>query len=115
MSIAHIEEITFLVLPSTKDKKHVLLEGYWTLLRFINQILSTTLAVDKMLKKINFWKITGVLGGLLYSDPRKVFDGLNAYFKYLLDIFLSEVLQKYKKKTGDGLSYFFQKWSTRSS
>ena len=112
ISITDVEELASLILPSNKGRKNVLLQIHWMLLVFMNKALSTTLTIDRMLKKSDVLENLGFLRNLyfsLYSNPKTLFDCLDANFKYLRDILPTEVLQKYKKKPADGLSYFYQK------
>ena len=112
ISREEIEELASLILPSNKERKNVLLQVHWTLLAFINKTLSTILAIERILSKtdilenlgiVRFWYIS------LFSNPKTLFDSIDSYFKYLLNILPAEVLQKYKKEPSDGLFCFFQK------
>ena len=112
ISIGDIEELAFLVLPSNKERNNILLEVHWMLLAFINETLSTTLAIERMLWKTDILENLGILKifyQALSSNPKSLYDDLDGYFKYLLDSLPGEVLEKYKLEAPDGLSYFFQK------
>ena len=79
------------------------------LLAFMNKALSAILTINRILE--TDVRMLGFLINLcipLYSDPKTLFDFLDANFKNLSDFLPTEVLQKYKNKPVDVLSYFFQ-------
>ena len=75
-------------------------------------MLSTILTIERLFINPDILENSGIVRYWykpLFSDPKILFDSINSYLKYLLNIFPAEVLQKYKKEPPDGLSYFFQK------
>ena len=77
------------------------------LLAFMNKALSAILTIDRILKTDVQENFGGFLRNLyipLYSLLKTLFD----CFKYLVDFLPTEVLQKYKKKPADEMSYFFK-------
>ena len=113
INVTDIEELASVVLPKNKEKKNIFLQIYWQLLAFINEVLFTTHTIEKMKKRFQLEKL-GIYSFFLRSpicsiSTKKVSESLDEYFKYLLDTFPGQVLQKYRKLPSDGLSYFFQK------
>ena len=99
-------------MPSNRERKNVLLQVHWILSAFIKKTLSTILAIERILRKPDITEnlvAHRVWYMQLFSNPKALFDNIDSYFKYLLNILPAEVLQKYKKEPVDGLSYFFQK------
>ena len=112
INITEIEELASLILPSNKERKNLLLQVHWILLAFLNKILSTILAIERLLSKTDILENLGILRIWyipLFCNPKILFDSINSCLKYLLSILPAEVLQKYKKEPADGLSYFYQK------
>ena len=112
ISITDIEELASLILPTNKERENVLLQVHWIMLAFINKMLSTILAIERFLSKTDVLENLGMLRVFyvpILFNPKTLFDNLDAYFKYLLNILPTEVLQKYKEEAADGLCYFFQK------
>ena len=112
ISITDIKELASLILPSNRERKNVLLQVHWILSAFIKKTLSTILAIERILRKPDITEnlvAHRVWYMQLFSNPKALFDNIDSYFKYLLNILPAEVLQKYKKEPVDGLSYFFQK------
>lgn len=78
------------------------------LLAFMNKALSAILTINRILE--TDVRMLGFLINLyipLYSDLKTLFDFLDANFKILIPFLPTEVLQKYKNKPVDVLSYFF--------
>ena len=79
------------------------------LLAFMNKALPAILTINRILE--TDVRMLGFLISLyitLYSDLKILFDFLDANFKNLIHFLPTEVLQKYKNKPVDVLSYFFQ-------
>ena len=117
ISTTDAEELASVVLPVQKERQNILLKVHWMLLAFVNETLSTILTIDKMLPKKDLLDSLGILGILCpfnveltpLSIPKKLFEDLDSYFKYLLYLMPSEVYEKYNENPLDGLFHFFQK------
>ena len=113
INVTDFEEVASVVLPRNKERKNIFLQIYWQLLAFINEVLFTIHTIEKMKKRFSPEKL-GIYAGFLMSpccsiSTKNISESLNEYFKYLLNIFPGEVLQKYRKLPSDGLSYFILK------
>ena len=112
INVIDIEELASVVLPRNKKRKNIFLQIYWQLLAFINEGIHTFHVIEKKKNMFQLEKL-GLHRLFIMShctiSTKKIFESLNEYFKYLLDIFPGEVLRKYRKLPSDGLSYFIQK------
>ena len=112
INMTHIEELASVILPTSRERKNVLLQVHWMLLAFINEVLHTILSIDRVLTNNNFLEAFGMFQYLFSSlrhNPKKLLESLRAYFKYQLHIMPDEVYQKFKEAPADSLSHFIEK------
>ena len=115
ISVTNVDELASRVLPIKKERKNLLLEVHWMLLALFNETLSAVSIIDKMLPKQDLIERLGILRIIYHaafrplSNPKELLEGLDSYFKHLLNLMPKEVYQKYNKSPVDGLFHFFQK------
>ena len=96
-----------MVLPTNRERKNILLQAFWSLLAFFNELLSIIHYISRI--KENLHEKLGIIKYTflsLLSYPTELIEDLDSYINYLFHKLPSEVLQKYKDNAAQGLLRF---------
>ena len=108
-NITDIKELAYVVLPTNRERKNILLQAFLSLLAFINELLSIIHYISRI--KENLHEKLGIVKYTflpLLSYPTELIEDLASYINYLFHKLPKEVLQKYKDNAAQGLLHFVQ-------
>lgn len=108
-NITDMKELAYVVLPTNRQKKNILLQVLWSLLAFINEFLSIIHYISRINEELHE-KLGAIKFAFLplLSYPAELIEDLASYINYLFHKLPAEVLQIYKDNAAEGLLHFIQ-------